>query len=224
MAEFRLPNTTQRTAVVGKTGSGKTQFGMWLLSHAAFDVQPYIIYDFKGEEFIQEIEYVQEIDLNTVPTEPGLYVVRPIPGQEDQVEQQLWKVWQQENVGLFIDECYMIDKYSKAFKACLTQGRSKHIPMYLLSQRPVQVDRFVFSEADFHAVFFLNDERDRDVVGKYMPPDVELDERLPEYYCRWYDVSCDQFVILSPVPDRASILERFNTRLQPPEPPKRRFI
>lgn len=224
MPEFNFPTESQRVAIVGKTGSGKTHFGLWLLSHAHYDIQPYIIFDYKGEEFINGIEYLEELKLGEIPNEPGLYVVRPIPGQEDDVERMLWAIWARENIGLFIDECYMIDKNSKAFKACLTQGRSKHIPMYLLTQRPVEVSRFIFSESDYYAVFYLNDERDRETVGKFVPAD--LDERLPAHECTWYDVNPDEIMTLTPAPSKDTILERFNRRLKPvePEAPKRIFI
>lgn len=219
---FQLPSTTQRTAIVGRTGSGKSQFGLWLLSCAPFDRMPYIIFDYKNEDMIGEIEHAEELKLGELPSEAGLYVVRPAPGQEEEVEDYLWAIWEKENTGVFVDECYMIDKNSRAFKACLTQGRSKHIPMYLLSQRPVDVSRFVFSESDNHAVFHLNDRRDRETVEKYTPIDKDA-PMLPEFHSRWYQVSKHEKYHLLPAPPRANIIERFYDRLKPAKP-RRIFV
>lgn len=221
MSDFQFPSDTQRTAIVGKTGSGKTHLGTWLLSHADYTDKPWIVCDFKREEFFRSVPYMSEIGFEKIPQNPGLYVIRPNPGDEDQVEQLFWNIWAQEHTGLFIDESYMIDKYSKSYRALLTQGRSKHIPMINLSQRPVDVPRYVFSEADHMATFFLNDKADRDIVERRMP--LDSGERLPDYHSRWYDVGRDKSFRVHPAPSRDTILERFNTRLKP-ETPRRRFI
>ena len=82
MAEsFRLPNFHQRTAIIGRTGSGKTQFGAWLLSHAPFDKQPYVMIDYKGDDLLNSIDRVREIGLKEVPKHAGLYTIRPTPSE-----------------------------------------------------------------------------------------------------------------------------------------------
>ena len=216
MHEFRLPDTTQRVAIVGRTGSGKTQFATWILSNAAFDQQPYIIYDWKRDGLIGQIPYLEEIGLGEVPRHGGLYVVHPLPHDEEAVEQSFAAIWQQENVGLYVDECYMINKNSKWYKACLTQGRSKHIPIINLTQRPVEVSRFMFSESDFYSAFHLNDSRDQDTVNAFMP--VDISKRLPQYHSHWYDVGRDASFEMLPAPAAADILTKFNDRLQPDKP------
>lgn len=210
---MKLPNDTQRTLIVGKTGSGKTQAANWHLSEKPFDKHPWIVFDFKYDGLINEIEGAQHVDLDWKPKKPGLYVVHPTPGQISEVEEFLWRIWSRENCGVYVDEGYMIDRRSPAFNAILTQGRSKHIPMILLSQRPVHISRFAISEAEFFQIFWLNDIRDRQTVQGYIP--YNLENRLADYHSLWYDVGADEVAILKPVPGRDEILGRFQERLAP---------
>lgn len=207
-----LPNDTQHVAIVGKNGSGKTQAGAYWLSRRHFERMPWIIFNFKGDDLLNEIG-AKEVDLGMPPSKPGLYTVRPFPGQYDAMERYFWRIWKQENVGVYIDEGYMLDKNSEAWQALLTQGRSKHIPIITLSQRPVNVNRFIFSESSFHQIFWLNDRRDRQTVQQYVPADLE--RRLPQYHSWWYDVNSDVVNTMRPVPDRDVILQNFQDRLKP---------
>ena len=67
MTEFKLPSFKQRLAIIGRTGSGKTQAGAWILANAPFDKQPYVIVDYKGDDLLGAIDNVEQIDLNYVP-------------------------------------------------------------------------------------------------------------------------------------------------------------
>ena len=215
---FRFPSNTQRTAILGRTGSGKTQFAAWLLSHAPFHKQPYVIVDYKYDQLLNDIEGVREIGLKETPKKPGLYIVHPQPDDDEGIESFMMNIWKKERIGIYIDEGYMINKNSPGLTALLTQGRSKHIPAIVLSQRPAWLNRFILSEADYYSVFHMNDRRDQKTVEGFLPGNI--DERLPDYHCRWYDVSKDKSFILQPVPDRDNILARFNERLKQ----KRSFI
>jgi hypothetical protein len=212
---FRLPNDQQRSVVIGKTGSGKTVAGIWQLSERSWPFMPWIIYDFKRDQLIARIPGIQEISLTDIPTQPGLYVVRPLPGQEDELELQLQRIWQTGNIGVYIDEGYMFQN-SRWFIAILTQGRSKRIPVITLTQRPSWITRFVFSEADFIQVFWLNDARDRKTVESFVP--YNLNERLPPYWSIWYDVGEDRVTTLRPVPREDRIIARFAERMPAPPP------
>jgi hypothetical protein len=217
MADFRWPSTSQRTAVIGRTGSGKTRFGWWMLSRSAFDTIPIILIDYKREGLFQSVDRIREIGLNDVPKQPGLYVIRPMVGDDEAVEKWMWKVWQRENVGLYIDEGYMLPQNPRgAFTAILTQGRSKHIPVFCLSQRPSWLSRFVFSEADFFAVFQLSDADDQKTAQRYIKRDrVDLQVELQDYHSYWYDVARREAFHLAPVPDENLISEHIRRRLAP---------
>lgn len=212
-----MPGSGSRTVILGKTGSGKTHAALYQLSMRDFDIRPWIIIDFKGDEAIAGIIGAEEIDVTAKPPKrPGVYIVRPLPSQTPEVEELFWQIWKTENIGVFIDEGYMLGN-SAAFRALLTQGRSKQIPLIVLSQRPVWLSRFVFSEAEFFQVFWLNDQRDRRTVQSFVRGDAS--KRLPDYHSLWYDVGRDQSAILAPVPDRSTVLSVFQARLK-----KRRFV
>lgn len=201
--------------ITGRTGSGKTQAAAWHLSMRSWDVRPWIVYDYKMDELLNEIQGVRHIDTNEVPKHPGIYFVHPHPDDIESVIKQLWKIWEQENIGLYVDEGYMIcspQMPNPAFRSILTQGRSKHIPVITLSQRPVWLDRFVFSETDYYQVFALNDARDRRTVQNFVPVDLEV--RLPDYYSWYYDVGKDKPVVLKPVLQKQQLLALFDMRMR----------
>jgi hypothetical protein len=213
--QVNLPGPDKRLAIVGSTGSGKTQAGIWHLSNQDWGDKvrgrPWIIFDFKGDDLIARLGATEISVYGKPPTKPGLYVVRPIPEMDDAaVTQMLWNIWRNENTGIYIDEGYMVGNRNPALNACLTQGRSKRIQMIVLSQRPVWMSRFVFSEADFFQVFRLNDRRDYDNVQSMISIDVT--KRLAPYQSHWYDVGADRGVIFNPVPGRRSLIESFRSR------------
>lgn len=211
---MRLPNDSQRLTIYGMTGSGKTVAALWHLSQRSFTTRPWVVFDFKGDSTIAEIPFTTELKVGDVPKKPGIYITRPVPEMDDEkVEQMMWKIWERERTGVYIDEGYMVARKNSAFKALLTQGRSKSIPMITLSQRPVWMSRFVISEADFHQVFFLADESDRDVVQRFIPYDI-TENRLPKYHSYYYDIGEDDFTGLKPVPHPDVILETFESRLK----------
>lgn len=216
---MRSPTDTQRHAIVGATGSGKTYAALWHLSHRSYDVQPWIIYDYKYDENIVEIPGLQEIDVNEkIPQQPGLYVVHPHPSQISEVDNQMKQIWENENTGVFIDEGYMIGKNNAWFRALLTQGRSKHVPIITLSQRPTWIDRFILSESEFYQVFRLQHQGDIDTVNEFIPHKLFRDPegnkiRLPEYTSYYYDVGKDDLAIAPPVEDMDKIYARFDARI-----------
>jgi hypothetical protein len=209
---MNLPGNTDRIAIVGATGSGKTHAAMWQLSRRDFDKKPWVILDYKGDELLNSIQHAQHISLeHDAPTAPGIYIVHPNPGEESEVEAFLWKLWQSENVGIYIDEGVMIGNGNDAYRACLTQGRSKHIPMVVLCQRPVWIDQFTFSESDFFQVFRLGWLKDVKKMEEFIPYDLE--RRLPEHYSYYYDVKANEMVIMAAVPDHNAILDTFDLKL-----------
>jgi hypothetical protein len=210
----RLPSDTERTVVVGRTGSGKTQAAVYLLSRMRFDLSPWIIVDYKNDDLINAIEGVElvtyESDLKKL--KPGIYILKVMPGDEDLLDEFFFKVWEVENIGIYVDEGYLIGQNNRGFNTCLTQGRSKHIPMITLTQRPVYLSRYVFSEASFFWIFDLIDDRDWKTVKEYVKTN-KLDEAKKKYESVWYDVGEKKAWTLFPVPDAGATLEVLNSRL-----------
>jgi hypothetical protein len=198
----------------------------WHLSNAEFHLMPWLVYDFKRDsllEKIAEIKGTEHIDVSFMPKKPGIYFVHPHPDDKEVVQAQLMKVWEQQNTGVFIDEGYMVSSSpnsKSSLRLLLTQGRSLHIPMIMLSQRPVWLDRFVFSESDFYQVFALNHVGDRNKIMEYIPHDIS--NHLPAYHSYWHDVSGRETVVLKPVPTDNEIFEVIDRKLETLRAKKRR--
>lgn len=215
----RLPNTQQRHLIVGRTGSGKTRAAVWHMSQKNLNVFPWLVINHKGEELIDSIQGAQHVDLDVKIKKPGLYVVHPNPGQDDAALTDLmWRIHRTGNCGIYIDEGYMVDKTDPAMQAILTQGRSKHIPMIILSQRPVWLTRFAVSESDFYQLFHLQDKRDRQTINSFIPLNLEewmgapvnQEPMLPNFHSIYYDVGKHKAEIWKPVPGDDVILSSFN--------------
>jgi len=207
----RLPNDTQRHAIYGKTGSGKTVAGLWALEKRSWDRMPWIIVDFKRDPTIARIPRLEEVDIDSKPPkQAGLYVVRPLPQSSDEVDDYLWKVWKRGRTGMMFDEGYMVGRFSKPFNAILTQGRSLRLPVITLSQRPSWLSPFLMSEADFHQVFYLQRPSDLKIIREWMPITREL---RPDYTSHYYDVSRNKLTYLKPVPEEDEILNRFDLHM-----------
>lgn len=219
LKDFRIPGITDRTAIYGRTGDGKTVLAAWLLSKQAIDRMPWIVLDYKRDDLLNKIRFVKTLGLrDKLPREPGVYKVHPVPEHDDAlVENLLQRIWHQRGTGLFCDEGFMVPNPSTAFNAILTQGRSLRIPVINLSQRPVWLNRFVTSQADCHALFPFNDDRDNETVLRFMPREIRdrLREPLPPYHCYWFDVKTKFWFVLGTVPPPDQIAEEIETRLRP---------
>jgi hypothetical protein len=185
------------------------------LSCQRFDRRPWIILDFKREALFDVVGLppIQEISLShRTPTRPGLYLVSPRPGQDDELEAFLWRIWERENCGLFVDEASLMPDRD-AFRAILQQGRSKRLPVIACTQRPVSVQRPLFSEASYFAVYRMADKRDYKIVEGFVP--ANLSRPLKNHHWRWYDVSRNQLMTMRPVPPPVRVAERLREKIPP---------
>lgn len=220
---FYLPHDDERTTVIGHTGSGKTQLGGWMLSKRRLMSRPHFIVDYKGDDLLNSLKNSREIGFD-VPKKPGLYILHASISEEDEMEKWLRALWERENLHLYIDEGYMLPQSRKgAFDALLTQGRSKKIGVTMLTQRPIGVTRFAFSEASHVVVFHLTDDRDHATVAQIAPRDFSTwlprefasQGGLPDYHSRWYTVKTRSRYILRPVPDTDTIRVAIDSQLTP---------
>lgn len=242
MSNFPLPSNTQSILLIGKNGSGKTRAAVWHLAQKDLRNETWVVINHKREELINSIPGAVFMSLDERPGRdaqkkvlPGIFVYQPRQGFDDEaVTELLWWVYETENVGVYIDEGYMISPRDHALNTLYTQGRSKHIPIITLSQRPSKISRFAVSEAGFLQVFYLTDRRDRQILQEFIPYDFEplmnpriSDVQLPDFHSVYYPTGGREVLIMRPVPDDASILAQFAQKLPQPEPEliaKFRFI
>lgn len=218
MPDLILPGATERLAIFGRTGSGKTQAACWHLSQTDYDKRPWIVLAFKPDPdgIIENIPGAQEIKLSdSIPKTPGIYWCQPLIFSKDDKElldDFFHRIWQRRNTGIYVDEGYVCTGL-RWFRACLTQGRSLRIPMIVLSQQPVWMDTFVWSEADYYQAFQLNRKPNVDTADSMIPGYRSARRSgLPAYHSVWHDVSRDRSFVLAPVPDRDTILQTFRNR------------
>lgn len=214
--KIRLPGPRDRVTIIGPTGSGKTHAALWHLSNASFTSRPFVVIDPKREELVSQIDDANYIPIGEIPKYPGIYVVNPIPSDAPLLDKYLLDIWDHENVGIWIDEGLMFGT-GDGIDACLTQGRSKHIPVIMLMQRPVWVSRFAVSEATFIQYFGLEDERDQRTV-KAFAKNLPVEHHLEQFHSFYYDVPRKRNYHFKPMPDASKILNRINSRLDTLKP------
>lgn len=194
---------------------------MWLLSRRDIDMRPWIILDYKDdpEDLINNVDKAVLISYDDkLPTKPGLYILKYGQDDTEEITNFLWRVLRQRGIGLYIDEAMTLGQNNKAFNTILTQGRSLHIPCMVLTQRPVKVSPWAFSEAKFWWVFNLVKRRDRETVADDVP--ISPDYDLPRFHSYYYDVGERKLTKLLPVPDGDAILADIDARL----PKQKRFL
>jgi hypothetical protein len=214
-----IPDTQHRTVIIGRNGSGKSVAGAHtlLLYRERYPTFPWIIFNPKGDKLLDSIG-AERADLTKHltkhPLGEGMRIYSPVPETDDDehvnaiLEQALWH----ENVGLYFDEGYSIPTNSKPYRRAQTQGRSKRVPIITLTQRPVFLDKFTFTEASFFQVFDLVDTNDKKKVRENTG--IQMDERLLPYHSHWYEVNSGRRYKMTPVPNEDVILQRFRD-LQP---------
>lgn len=210
MSEFDFPKTSEHTTIIGRTGSGKTQAGAWLMSHSNFHEMPYIIVDFKGDKLLNSIGAKNISIYDKPPEKPGVYITKLEPRELEPLEDFLYKVHAQGRTGLMFDEGFMVAKI-RSLESIYMQGRSLEIPIYTLTQRPSWISRYAFSEASHFAVGHLNDDRDQDKVTHFFRK--YNAERTDKFHFQWYNVNDDKNFLLRPVESADTIRSRFEERL-----------
>lgn len=218
----RLPDNTNRTVVIGRTGTGKTVCGLWHLSNYDFNALPWVVFNLKGDEHIESIQRATFLDdLSWVPgkKDRGLFVVSPTPydlegnsKERSRFDTMVLKLWERGNVGIFVDEMHPIGT-SKPMVLCLTQGRSLRIPMILCTQRPVWITKFAFSEASFIQVFDLNTEDDIDTVESFVPIEWDNENKLKPHESFYYEVAANKLYRFKPCPNMDEVRAVFEEKL-----------
>ena len=168
---------TDRVALVGTTGSGKTT-----LLAALAATRPYVLlYDPKGDSAWDGGEWVVVREAARLPKRyfPPRVRYHPYPEllrDRDELESVFWYAYHAGNMTLIVDEGYMATLGGTwtptGLHACIAQGRSRGVGVWVATQRPHKIPQIVLSEAEHWYVFRLNHPIDRNAVWQWtgIPP------------------------------------------------------
>jgi hypothetical protein len=218
--EPNLPGPKDRLAVIGTTGSGKTVAALWHLSRTDIDRKPWVVFDFKDDEGIAGIENAQHVELNSpiiMKAKSGLFVVHPMRGEDQKVNEQMQRILAHGNIGIYVDEPDL--NQAMGFEDVLRKGRSHRIPVIALTQRPVDCNRYMLSEAGYYQIFDLADEKDWSRVRNFVPLHrfgyEDDDPALEKYHSLYYERDRKKLTQFAPVPKVDRILGDIDAKLVP---------
>ena len=206
--------------ITGRTGSGKSMEAIAQLSQRSFGERPWTVLDFKGDDLVSQLPITAPWTIHDAPpTEPGLYVVKfdlSHTGKGGAVDTYLRRVYAQGNHGTFLDEALWLGHHNTGLKMLLTQGRSRSCPLIIVTQRPVNIDVYAWSESEYIQCFHLQRPDDQDTMTRAFPrASIDFD-RFPEYgphHSLYYDVRRGTVELCAPCPDFPDLYDRILAQL-----------
>ena len=212
--QLRINGDGYRLTIIGDTGSGKTVAALYHLSRQDFSI-PWVVYDWKLDGSLNEIARAKHVDTEFTPAkrDRGIFIVHPRRRDFSAVEQQLDRLYEREDVGIYFDEGRMTED-SELTEDLITQGRSKGIPMIVLSQRPVDLTRYLWGNSEYVQYFPFGDDRDMDTAAKFMSGLKDKPALLPRFWSYYYDKFSRALHTLKPVPEAKESLERIDSKLR----------
>mgnify|MGYP001626164303 CR=1 FL=1 len=203
MSRYPKIDIGERMAIAGRTGSGKTTLASWMVRRSAGF---WIVLNQKGDASLSRLGPNLTMDTWEDALDRGakFAVIQPEPERTiEEIDDWIYALSEEwENIGLFVDELYYLTSNSRAgpgLTGWLTRGRSRRQSFIGLTQRPVWVSKFIFSESDYlvEMSLALKDDRKRMYEMSGMS---EMLEKLPARYWRCYRQGSDDLVTYGPVP------------------------
>lgn len=193
----------ERGVIIGQTGSGKTRGAMYMLQMS--EQWPIVVFDTKGEPAFQSLKLYEDESSETYETgesfirqfhkksQPDYTIVRPSAEEMefpleglDSILKSMMKI--KRSCLIYIDEAYQFHHNGRAgagLLGVLTRGRSAGISLLLSTQRPAWISRFCFSESQRFYIFRLIHQKDKDIVGGYIPGAEKLEFSNKKKF-NWY--------------------------------------
>lgn len=167
-----LPQTGERSLIVGQTGSGKSAFLVWLLMRVP--MSPVIVYETKEEPKFQHfpgVVYCQtqdELDSAYQDQTADYIIMQPdidTASNPTALDELLFHHFMYyPNSVCAIDELFMFHnagRHGRGLLGLYTRGRSRGITTIACTQRPAWISGFAISEAQRYYAFYLEMEADK---------------------------------------------------------------
>ena len=201
-------NPGERAIVAGRTGSGKSTLGKWLLLRSPGH---WVIINPKWTKAFDKLpdsEIIKGINLKKIDksiNENRFTIINPNANESDPETLDLLIKYFHEaytDIGICVDESYAIHTNGRAgpgLIGLLTRGRELKQSFLGLTQRPAFLSKFLFSEAEYIVGMALSMEDDRKRMFEFTGKQIFKD-KLPAHEFLWYDVGNDNLRHFNPVP------------------------
>lgn len=183
--------SSQRIAILGRTGTGKTHFSRHFF---LYQIDRLVIHDLKHELNGLKATYCHKPEDIVWCWNHNRYkiVYQPPPGIDliEDFNNLCYLVFHKGNYVLWVDEvgsvtsAYNIPQW---FSECLRLGRGRNTGVISLSQRPMDIHNTVLSEADYIIAFQLHLKGDRQKVAGIIGEEASKLREIPRYHYLLYD-------------------------------------
>jgi hypothetical protein len=210
MTKDRLPivGPGKRAIVSGRTGSGKSTLGCWLLNRS---LQHWAILNPKWTQAYKNLPDSKVLtrfneSVFSDSLEKNRFTIINFDGKSskaDYMDDVISHIHGSfENVGLCADELYTLHTGGKpgpGLTGWLTRGRELKQSFMGMTQRPAWISRFCYSEADYIVGMDLSLKEDRKRLFDNTGNPHFLNRLEPRKWL-WYDVNGDAIVLYGAVP------------------------
>lgn len=199
----------KRAIISGRTGSGKSTLGCWLLNRS---LQHWVIFNPKCTDAYDRLsnsETINGFDENKISKSLIDNQFTIINFKPDESTHEFMDACVQyfhdayDNIGLCIDELYTLHggnaKAGSGLTAWLTRGRERKQSFLGLTQRPAWISRFCYSESDYIGSMVLTMIDDRKSLVANSGCEYFM-EKLEDKKWLWYEVSKDRATKYGAVP------------------------
>lgn len=217
MTMDKLPRVEagKRAMVLGKTGSGKTVGGAWLLSRSP---GRWVVLNSKYDSLLTKLG--PSVDWKTDQILKGLknnrvIIAHPETYESDDLDDVLFDLCEtRQPVSVFVDELLYLHKGNgragPGLLGLLTRGRSRGQSFIGCTQRPAFVSNFCYSESEYFAAYNLQMPKDWQKVIEFTGHP-EIKRARDKHHWAWVDVSEGTLREYGPVP-ASDIERRFDNR------------